>query len=351
MWVYYAVFICAFLLAAFDGSRNIYLKIFPFLAFSLVLIAIPGFRPIGVDNDSIAYVDIFETANTLSFWQIISGDYWQNIERGYMFLNKVVGIVGGDERVLFIIVAALTGMLNYGFFFKVSRYPFISLLFYLSFFFLYRDLTQIRYALSCAIVFWSVYSFLQKRAITGLLLLLLAISFHTTAIIMLVVLPFCALVRNRYLYLSFPILGLVGLVYSPLNLLIGLFGAPEHMSIYMESEGGGGFMVGAIGLVVMFIYTFYPGDFEDRDFNFGFYYRLFAIGVTLSLFFFQISIFQRFSYLLFQFGVVLLPNMFFNLEKKLGPYLLLLIHLLFCIFFLYYGIRMIHPDLIRPYVE
>lgn len=351
MFIYSLVFVISFLLCGIDYSNNRTLRGVLYTFFCVFLILLPGLKAVGVDNDSINYNDIFTSTENYTVSEIISGNYWENIERGYMLLNKVVYLLGGNITQLFLIVAIITGLLNYRFFFKENRYVFTALLFYLSFFYLYRDFTQIRYALSCSVSFWSVYFLLRKKYVLFALALLLAILFHSTAVILLILLPVCYFIKNRYVYAILPILCLVGLVYNPFPLLLALGGVPEHMAIYLDEEGGGGFMVSAFGIFIIAIYLFfYQKKLKGMDFEFHFYFRLFALGVALNLLFIQSAIFQRFTYLLFQFAVILLPKMLYSLQNKTeNKWSIAIIHLMIICFLLYYGLKLISPTIIRPY--
>lgn len=348
MLVYYLVFFIAFSLSILDYSSNKYLKLVAYTAFCLVLVLLPALRGIGVDNDSSNYEDIFKLSGNYTIQEIITGDYVENIERGYMLLNKIINMLDGDVYTVFFIVAVATGILNYSIIYKISPFPFTSLLFYLSFFFLYRDFTQIRYGLSCAFVFWTVYFMLTQNWFKCGLCLFVAILFHNTAIIMLLVLPLCYLVKNKNVYLVFLIISLLGLIFNPFPILLSLVGMPEHMLIYLEEEGGGGFMVSLVGLFVTLLFIVYNNIFKQYS-DLSFYFRAFIIGVALSLLFIQVSIFQRFSYLLFQFGVLLLPTMLFLVQKYKDRYFAVVLHLSYGAFLLYYGVKLIAPTLIRPY--
>lgn len=349
MLIYYLVFLFSFLLCAFDYLKDHSVKLIIYIAFSSFLIALPAFRSIGTDNDSGSYEEIFLSGNKYSLTEVLEGKYEGNTERGYMLLNKVILMVGGDINTLLFIVALLTGVLNYTLIYKVSKFPFTALLIYLSFFYLYRDFTQIRYGLSCAFAYWTVYFFLKRKYYACIFSFIIALLFHNTAFTLIFILPLCYLFKNRYVYMIVPFLCLIGLVINPFPLLLAMGGVPEHMQMYLNEEGGGGLAVSAIGLSIMLIYFIYYDKLKRTDFNFAFYYRFLAVGVSLSLLFIQASILQRFSYLFFQFCVLLLPNMLIELQKLKDRYYFVLVHFLFNCFFVYYGIKLIAPTLIRPY--
>ncbi|WP_082035790.1 EpsG family protein [Pedobacter lusitanus] len=214
---------------------------------------------------------------------------------------------------------------------------------------MYRDFTQIRYGLSCSIVYWAIYFFTKKRYFAFAFSFVLAFLLHNTALIIIILLPLCYFFKNRYVYLIAPFVCLIGLFINPFPILLSLGGVPEHMQIYFNEEGGGGMVVSVIGMAIMMIYAVFYTKVKSENFDFDMYYRLLAVGVSLNLLFIQASIFQRFSYLFFQFCVLFLPNMLAELQKMKDKYYFVLLHFLFNCFFVYYGIKLIAPTLIRPY--
>lgn len=352
MVLYFIIFIISYFLCFFDFIKESKIKLLVFVLFTLFVTIIAGFRTVGVDNDSEAYNQIFIGSENISFLQIIKGDYWENTERGYLLLNKLVLSLGGSVTTLFLIVAIVTGFLNYSIIYKISPYPFLSLLFYLSFFYLYRDFTQIRYGLSCGLVFYAIYYFINRRFFLFSLFLISSFFFHNTSYILLLILPFCYFVKDKLVYFFLPVLGLVGFFYNILPLLISQGIGGGHMEIYLGAEGGAGLMIPFVGLVVMLIYIFNEKKLLVNDITsdqYRIFFQFFSISVTLNFLFMQISIFQRFSYLFFQFGILLLPMMLYDLQKNRYKIYFKLLYFLFASFFLYYGLRMINLSIIRPY--
>ena len=352
MGIYYFIFIISYIFCLFDFIKESKIKLFVYTLFTVSVALIAGLRAVGVDNDSVVYQQILLSTENVSFFQIIKGDYWENIERGYFFLNKVILSLGGDINVLLLVVALATSLLNYTIIYKISPYPFLSLLFYLSFFYLYRDFTQIRYGLSCALAFYSVYFLIKKEKLLFCFFLILSVLFHNTSYVLILILPFCFFVKNKFIYFFLPILGFIGFFYNFLPLLLSQGIAMEHMEIYLQEEGGAGLMIPFIGLIIMLLYIFNEKELLKSSLNRKYYeifFRLFSISVTLNFLFFHISIFQRFSYLLFQFGIFLLPMMLYDLKASRYKIYFKFGYFMFTCFFLYYGIKMINPALIRPY--
>ncbi|WP_456314081.1 EpsG family protein [Pseudomonas shirazensis] len=352
MVIYYAIFIISFLLCIFDFIKESSVKLSVYILFTTVVTLIAGLRTVGIDNDSEAYQQIFITSDNLSFYQIFIGDYWENTERGYYLLNKLIFSLGGNIYTLLLVVSVLTGFLNYSIIYKISPYPFLSLLFYLSFFYLYRDFTQIRYAVCCAIVFYAIFYYVKKKYFLFSILFIISFLFHNTSYILILILPICFYFKNKFVYFFLPLLGLSGLFYNFLPLLLSQGEGMQYLQIYLEEDGSAGLMIPFIGSLIIIIYIFNEKKLLaiKHDFNwYELFFKLFAISVTLNFLFFQVSIFQRFSYLFFQFGILLLPMMLRDL--RIGKFKIYynLLYFTFAIFFLYYGIKMINPNLVRPY--
>lgn len=352
MLIYYLIFVISFVFCVFDFINNKSIQRTIFISFSIFLLCLAGFRDVGVDNDSVNYQYYFVTSGEMTYYQIITGDYWDSVERGYYFLNKIIFSIGGSFTTLLFVVSILTSLLNYSIILKYCRYPFLSLLFYLSFFYIYRDFTQIRYALACGLVFYAVHYLLIKRYFLFSIFLILSLLFHNTSYILLLILPFCFLVKNKNIYFFLPFIGFVGFFYNFLPLLLSYGLAIEHMEIYLEETGTAGFMIPLMGFLVMFIYLLNEKKLsveEQKKNVYQFFFRLFSISITLNFLLFQVSIFQRFSYLVFQFGILLLPMMLFDLQQSKYRIYWITCYWAFAIIFLFYGIRMISPFLLRPY--
>ncbi|WP_312819049.1 EpsG family protein [Kaistella carnis] len=349
MEVYYLIFIVAFFNCFFDFVRFKFLKGFVYFLFCVVLILIVVSRNIGVDNDSPMYEQYFYYFGKETITDIIEGGAG-HIEKGYEALNLLVATLGGTFRTVLIIVGVATGLLNFYFFYKKSPYPFFSLLSYLSFFLLYRDFTQIRYALCCAICFWCVHFYINKKYVNAFICFLFAISFHNSAFILLPILPFISWVRNKYLYMLLPIPAFfIGYYFNLFPLLLQIGISNEHMEIYKTEDGAGGYAVSIIGYAICVLFIFINKNIKDNR-EYLIYFRLVAIGVSLNFLFIQSAIFQRFTLLLFQFSVLLLPFIVKTIRySSVNKMTFFVIYFMFCVFFLLYGIKMIDEQIIRPY--
>lgn len=357
MILYYIIFITSYLFCLFDFAASRSIKFLVYLCFCTCITLIVGFREVGLDNDSIAYQEMFGMYRNSTFDQIIAGGYGY-AERGYVFLNRFIALLGGNYRVLFVVMAIATALVNYSYFWKKSDYLFLSLLFYISFFYLYRDFTQIRYALSAAICLWSMNYYFNKQYIYALITFILAIGFHNSAIILLLAILILRLFKSDIWYIIVPIPCIFIGKLLTLPLLFSVFGnGTDHMDIYLKDESLGSASISLVGYCLCLLYFFltnYKASSLDSDsalIKTGDYnFKLVSIAVAMNFLFINISIFQRFSFILFQFAALLIAIIISLIGERVKErYLFLIFYLLIASFLLFYGLRMINVDLVRPY--
>lgn len=353
MLPYYAIIIVGFTLSIVDFIKSKYIRLFLFIVYAAILIFFAGLRSIKTDNDSGSYQEAFQIVQQIEWKDLLKRNYDIEMERGYLILNKIISDLGGDTRTVIFIMALFTGIINFTLIYKKSDFPFSSILFYVSFFYLYRDFTQIRYALAAGIFAWTVFCFIDKKYLLAFLLEALATLFHNSVLIGVPFMILYWLIRNRYFYLIFPFIGLIGIFYSPVSILASIAGLPQQLVRYFTEElGYGGFVVSVVSQVILFLYCIFYSKIITPSLSraYSILYSAISFASMLNLLFISIAIMQRFSSLLFGLGIFLLPSILKKLEEsKVNRNWALVLHFMFNCFFLYYGLKMVSPELVRPY--
>ncbi|WP_353182880.1 EpsG family protein [Parapedobacter lycopersici] len=356
MVYYYILVFFSAAMVVFDFVKDRHIQLIFFVLQCLALTLFAGLRAVGVDNDSLNYWGAFQQAGGLSWEELWQGDYTSSIERGYMLLNKLVNSAGMSIHVVFMVMAVMTGLVNYTLIFKKSPFPFTSLLIYVGFFFFYRDFTQIRYALAAGVGMWAIFLFLQQHYGRSFLLVIVFAFIHSSVLIVLPFMLAFAVFRNRFVYFLLPIVGLVGGFFDPIVLIFNLIGLPDTLTRYvLDNEfGRGGYAISAIAQLVMLgfllcwksLLAYYPKRLVE-----GLFIAL-SLGSFINLLFISFSIMQRLSSLLFGMVLFALPYLFkavesrIKLEEQLAT---TVVRLIFCLLAMYYGFMMIHPDILQPY--
>lgn len=354
MAAYYVIVIVALLMSVFDFLKHDIVRLIAYIGYCLVLILFIGLRSVGVDNDSVNYEDAFNLAGELQWGELIRGSYGETMERGYLLVNKLVGVLGGNIHVVFLVMAAATGMVNYTLIYKKSPLPFTSLFLYVCFFFFYRDFTQIRFAFSAGIGMWAIFSWLDRKHLRAILLVLLAASVHSAVLVVFLLFALYEVSKNMWIYFLLPFLGLIGGLFDPIMLLFQLGGLPPTLAQYVELEefGSGGYVVSIIAQVLMTAMLIFRVKLVERysEAWFNLLFVALSVGSFINLLFISFAIMQRLALLLFGAVLFAMPSLSHTLEsEEEEKFYALFFRVLLMVYVFYYGLNMIDPGLMQPY--
>lgn len=170
-------------------------KINPFITCAtLVFGLIAGFRLLGVGTDFENYVTIFSTTD----------EYSGGIEPFWILIRKLTIHFGGAPLV-FILVSCFTLSVFYKTAKKYTGFKYIAFIFYLLTFYLLHQYTQIRAAVAISIFFLSLEDLKKRNFKSYLFKTLLAVCFHYSAILMLVLYVYTG-IKNSFFYLLVPVI-------------------------------------------------------------------------------------------------------------------------------------------------
>lgn len=356
---YYLLVSMTLLFCIFDFVQSQAIRLPVYVSYCLFLVLFVGLRSIGVDNDSANYEEAFKIAGKTPWIDLITGNYDETMERAYLLLNKLIYSLNGSVHGVFLIMATLTGLVNFTLIYQRSPFPFMSLLMYVCLFYFYRDFTQIRYALSAGLGLWAIFMFIDAKYVKCLLLVFAAAFLHSSVIVVLFFIPAYLLVPNKQVLFCLPLVGLILGFFNPTMRLFEMGGLPPTLANYVLQDefGRGGYMVSILAQLVM------AGILIFRERLIAFYYGrtmdvLFASlawASFINLMFISFSIMQRLSSLLFGAILFAVPYLCEVLEqedvaqRKNDRFIALALRFFFILFVLYYGMNMIDINLMRPY--
>lgn len=137
---------------------------------------------------SLRYVTGFDYRFYESMFQTVAvsglkGASWS--EPGYLLLNRVVSLLGGDYRIFLLVFHFLLTFLVFAWIDRYSSSPWLSVFLFLALQHFALSMNFLRQSLAAAIVIWA-YPFLKsKRLLPSCGIIALAACFHWTALIML----------------------------------------------------------------------------------------------------------------------------------------------------------------------
>lgn len=352
---YYLLVVIVFLAVPFDFVKaNSYVRLSVYCLLCLGLILFAGCRSLGVDNDSLNYDMAFSDSLRLSWKDLFLGNTNLTIERGYLIFNKIIGLLGGNVHIVFLLMAFFTGLINYSLIYRKSPYPFTSLLIYVGFFYFYRDFTQIRFAFAAAVGMQALFLFYEGRRMLSYVLIGLSAFVHSSVLIIYLVFIVYALLKKKWVYFVLPVFGLIGGFLDPVMFLFELGGLPPTLASYVENDdlGKGGYVASAIAQgFLLGVWVFYKNLRKYYDSKLlDLLFVALSLSSFINLLFINFSIMQRLSLMLFGVIMYLGVYLFKILERKVESQdLILAMHLCFNLYMLYYGLKMIDPFLLRPY--
>jgi hypothetical protein len=150
------------------------------------------------------------------------------LEPVYQWLLPVLHYLSADVLVFFFIMAAIPIVLKWGAILKMSKFPLLSLLIWMSDLLIAQEMIAIRSAIPAAILLWIIYYICNDSPRKAWILCLAAIFFHYSAAVFLIV-PLMS--REKTWRKSFVLMLLVSMLMPMLS-----FSVTDYMSI-LKFEG------------------------------------------------------------------------------------------------------------------
>lgn len=165
----------------FDNKRKAKLPLQAVLLF-IVLFVFMGFRG-DFTTDYNNYSDYFGYwSESVSFHDILTRTF--SMERGFVLLSKVISVFTSSSLVYHLVISFILLLLYFRVFSKKSEILWLSVLLFVNLGDYYGSMNLFRQCLAAAIVF-NGFTFIEKKnTIKYYLLVILAASIHTTALIM-----------------------------------------------------------------------------------------------------------------------------------------------------------------------
>ena len=285
----------------------------------LVLMCLGAFRAETIGNDTHEYLRIFQEIAQDPFRET-------RYEAGYVFLNYIVSLFSSDPQSILVVTSCIT-LFSFGrFIWKYSRSPWLSLFIFFTYGFFTFSITAVRQSLAIAILLFGYDYILQGKKLKFVLTVLVATTFHTTAIFF-IFSYFCRIVKPtvRTIVLFFGIGVVCSYLFSVLlEFAFGLFAMYAHYDngIYFGDTRLASILYVVISSLILF-FSYYllarkrvirqlPG-LQLRNNNYMLILVLFA--VTIYIVSLKLNILDRIAIYYNVFSIILLPNAIYWLNK------------------------------------
>ena len=305
---------------------------------SLFLICV--LRSSSVGRDIVGYEDAYKMTKDVPF----SDFNYIYYENGYLLFMKICIVLKMNFQCFLVVTYLIILFPIFIFIEKFSNDKIFSALIYICYIIFEFDLTGLRQAIAMSIALVAFVVLIEKKKMYMLwyvLLILLAMTFHKSAIICFAILPLMLIKDIKW----YAIIIVVATIVS-LSLRSTLFPFIKQLFDKDSFNTNAALHIGAnvIFMVIMAAYFLYVLNIGEKEsgFNWEFYngifiennkllYKIFLIGVLLAIFFGNETTARSFMFFA-QSLIILLPNTLFYLEKKSS----IILRMLFVAFFVYF---------------
>ncbi|MCT1797324.1 EpsG family protein [Aerococcus viridans] len=326
-----------------------------FLAISgIILIFISAFRSPLVGTDTNSYVYYFDLSKNLNISQILKNDY--GIEKGYLIYNWLVSRISDQRWVLFMINAIIINVPILYYIYKNSRYIVLSVYLYITLYLYGVSLNVTRQFLAIGIFLLGFEILKRGHRITYIVLILIASTFHQSAIIFLIIGLLLYIKPNWKNMLIIGVLVSIGTVVFYSNPLLILRIASGYAEKYagtdfLEMASVQGSIIIWVVQIILYILAILIQKNSDKKLDVGSKINIFVssimvlISVSISILSTRMQILSRFSYFFEIFMIILIPYIvfYFFKEKKLTQLIIFLLLFMYYIFRLNTGFGEIVP--------
>lgn len=209
-----------------------------------------GLRDLRVGVDTIRYAEVFQNLE----------QYNRHWEPGFELLMRIIHVFTSNPHVFVFIIAVLS-IVPIGFvLYRLSQYPYFSWLVYIGMYYFTFTFSGLRQCTAMAMLFLAFYFLVRDKALVSLLLILLAVSFHTSALVFLPVLFLRKhVVRKWDILFIIPAYLLVYLLRMPIFNLITHFVYEDYELIQTGAH------TWALVNIALFFLLYFMSFFVKRD--------------------------------------------------------------------------------------
>lgn len=274
----------------------------------IIMSAILGLRNISIGIDTITYYYSFNNIKYLSLNDSISVKF----EKGYKILEFCIGRVFGDFQILLILIAILyVGVVSY-YIYKYSVNPMLSYIFFIIFDFYTFAMSANRQTIAISLVMISLKYAMDRKSIKFMILIILAASFHITALIFLPVYFVSKFKLNNKNIILFIFIGVAFLLLkNELQLYISKY----SRIAYSFTDTGGRNMY-----IFMFISSILGIIYRKKSINLDssnkyFFYMILISTIIMPITRFNPAVMRLYLYF-FIFMIIYIPNIIYSINNR-----------------------------------
>lgn len=258
------------------------------------------------------YAEVYDVWVYYHFYEDIAQAPWREIfevsgfEPGYVLLNKLLATLVPWAQMILIVEAAFCVYAVSRFIYLNSEYPFECIYFFITLETMAFYLTAFRQAFAISICLLSIELIKKRRFKTFCLAILVAASFHKTAIVFFPAYFFVCrrLSVRQKMFLLFAVL-VIGLNAKTFLMLGNAWLGFDYDSRYIGNRYGGIVPILIYLIITAYSFGFFKGKYKDNA-NVGVNMTLIGLGIYICRY--SVQILQRMSFFYTPGSIIALPE-------------------------------------------
>ncbi len=260
-----------------------------FYAVITLMVCVAGMA-YGISPDWIPYWNAFEGTGVVGFNELSQLSEMVDMEIGYIFLNKLVNMLGLGYASFTLIIAAIALYLKSTTIYKYGGYVFLGLLMYMVPLYFFEEHVHVRQGLANAITLFSVRYIIERKLYKFLLCFVIAFLFHKAAVVFLLA-YWIATIKFNNLMVGAVVLIAVIANYTGLSTAIdGImqfmpFGVAETYNDYANATMVGSVLGDIVKVLTVIAILLFNTQATEKDPYFTYFRNIYLFGVILYFFF------------------------------------------------------------------
>lgn len=210
-----------------NKNKKIYIIVSFFILFLFM-----GFRGLSVGTDTKLYVSVFQNYSTMSWFDILT---FKDTFIGFAIFNKLVSVISTDPHAILVASSGLICYLTGRFIYKNSNHVVYSTLLFVLFYHYLNSFNIFRQYIAIMIVINALPLLVKKQTFKYILVCLLAMSIHNTAIMSLLLFPLSRIKFNKQSISIYTLIMCFAIFLVPVAMekFAALF---PHYGMYFENQ-------------------------------------------------------------------------------------------------------------------
>lgn len=301
-----------FIIHSSKRSTKVNDNLFLLCAFCILFLLV-AYRATNIGNDTPSYIKIFKNCAIFK-WQYLN--FNTRYEIGYIIINILLGYVSSKTRFFLVTTSFIFNYSIYKFVKKNSKNYLFSVIIYINLLFFYQSMTMMRQFLALSIILLSFDFVKEKKFLKYLIMVLIASSFHTTAILGIFIYPMYNMKYSNKKVFIFSIITLIAITL--LDKIFPYFAAITNRGEFYNQTIGEVKLANIILFLIYLVFLIFSlmiVQKKEKEKN-HFYLYTFVFSTLFYALSINTAVLARAGQYFAVFSIISLPNIIYQNIKK-----------------------------------